>query len=295
MRLHCHAYFRRDRDKVQVPTVRRFVFKGTQPDRRSFAEGAKVRAGGGWSAMYYLQCPKIGQVFSSGNKQPFEDYPVNASWIFNLVQSGKFDYQVARKELVRTTQGLTRKLQDLEKWHEERRLLELEGHIAVRQAELRQQIRPFRRLEQVDLWLAEAQTVSMRKKFLVLEGPSGTAKTQFAKGLLGVEATYELNMAKTDDFCLRGFRPLTHRVVLWDEARPKLVSDNRKLFQCPAAWVDLGQSPTGTYVYWVWVNDAVMVICSNKWSQLLAKLPLADAEWVKDNQVLVMVPESLIA
>ena len=92
---------------------------------------------------------------------------------------------------------------------------------------------------------------------------------------------------------LRGFEPDVHRAILWDEAPVALILAQRKLFQCPPTWVDLGSSATANYIYKVWVNDTLMVICSNKWSVQLGQLPIADHEWVLANQVYVHVTAPL--
>ena len=74
----------------------------------------------------------------------------------------------------------------------------------------------------------------------------------------------------------------------------QLVAENRKLFQCPAAMLTLGVSPTGRDAYRVWVNDAVMVIGSNRWSEELSAFKnLSDAEWIRDNITHVIITSKL--
>jgi hypothetical protein len=154
---------------------------------------------------------------------------------------------------------------------------------------------PFRLIQVVEDWKVHTQSLSMRKRFLVLEGPSGVAKTAYAKSLWGSAGTLELNMAGSDDFCLRQFNPAIHKAIVWDEARPSVVSSQRKLFQCGPSWVDLGQSPTGAHVYRVWLNDAAMIVCSNKWTELVNGMKHSDAEWIRANQVHVTILSSLVA
>lgn len=295
VRLHCHAFMKKEEDKIQARLATPFVFKGSCPDKRGQLLGMRVRTNGTWAACYYLQCPKRGCVFSAGNKTPFRDYPVNGNWIFSLVQAEKLEYKEARAELVKTGQCLSKRLSDLDKWYREVEQAKLEAHVQERQRALQRQLCPFRRVEAVDNWVLENSTPRMRKRFLVLEGPSGVAKTEFARSIFGTAHTYELNMANSANFCLRKFNPMVHKLILWDEAGPELVSQERKLFQCPACWVDCGQSPTGSHVYRVWLNDACMCIASNKWSQMLKRLLPLDQEWIKNNQVHVMVSESLVA
>ena len=108
-----------------------------------------------------------------------------------------------------------------------------------------------------------------RKKILVLVGPTGTGKAEYVKALFGAQHVLELNAAGMLHPCLRQFNPDVHRCVLWDEAEAILIAQNRKLFQCPACFVELGFSPGGHLTYPVMVNKAVMVVCSTRWDEQL--------------------------
>eukprot|EP00974_Lingulodinium_polyedra_P064419 6223411-Lingulodinium_polyedra.AAC.1 len=46
--------------------------------------------------------------------RPFEDYPVTARCVSQLVQARKISYANARRELIKTGEDLARKLPDLE-------------------------------------------------------------------------------------------------------------------------------------------------------------------------------------
>ena len=296
LRLHCHAFLKSEFKKTSIRHARALAWRNTLPHKSGQVAGVRIRGSGSWAGMYYLQCSaKTGSVFQSGNKEPFVDYGVNGSWIFGLAQAGKIVYGAARRELIRTTQGLQRKLADLDRWHREATQVQLEAHVSQRLHDLEGTLLAFRVVPEIEEWKQVHTGLCMRKKFLVLEGPSGVGKTEYVKRLFGVDCTYEINMAASDDFCLRNFVPLKHRLLLWDEARPQTVLQQRKLFQCPAAWIDLGASPTGAFVYRVWVNDAVMVINSNKWSLELSKCYPEDIAWIQANQCLVSVQASLVS
>ena len=116
-------------------------------------------------------------------------------------------------------------------------------------------------------------------------------KTEFVKGLFGVDKTLELNCANCGvNPDLRSFEPDKHKCVLFDEGSVVMVSANRKLLQAPASWVDLGHSPTGRDVYRVFLNDAVLVSSTNKWSEQVNKLESqSDGDWIEKTQVLVVV------
>jgi hypothetical protein len=169
----------------------------------------------------------------------------------------------------------------------------MQARVAATQAQLLKTMRPFPPINKVTAWMRKYTGICSRKKFLVLEGASGLGKTEYARSLFGVEKTLELNCAGSLNFCLREHDPLLHRCILWDEAQLQLVLQERKLFQCPACWVQLGASPTGAHVYKVWVNDCLMIAGSNTWSQQLQQTPKADADWIEANQVLVKVDRPL--
>ena len=292
-RIHAHAFLKRDRH-LAVTSLRRFAFRGCMPHCGGSGEQAgKMHARGSWCGCYYLQVAKIGTLYSQGNKQPYVDYPVNPSWIFNLLQGGKVSNEVARREVLRSPAGITRRLADLEKWMAEQREEVMRGRVAETQVLLAKVMRPFPEIPKVVAWQRKFSGACTRKKFLVLEGASGLGKTEYARSLFGVERTLELNCAGSLSFCLREHEPLRHRCILWDEAQVQLVLQERKLFQCPACWVQLGASPTGSHVYKVWLNDTVMIVGSNSWTEQLERTPKQDADWIIANQVLVQVKEPL--
>ena len=295
VRLHGHVFLKREHARLFVRSANSLKFKGSLPFLASTVLGMRVRLGMAMCGMYYLLAPKLGIVFNAGSKAPFTGFPVNGNWIMSMLSSGKMKFEHGRREISRIPNGIARRLADLSVWEAEAKARRLDVLKKARLEALAAEMKPFRQLPEVDAWLQESKAVSMRKKFLVLEGPSKVAKTAFAKSLFGAEATFELNMACGDSFDLRPFNPLVHKLILWDEASPLLVSKQRKLFQCPASEVDLGQSATGLYVYRVWVAEAVMVICTNKWSSVLDSMPSLDAQWIRDNQVHVLVDRSLVA
>ena len=111
--------------------------------------------------------------------------------------------------------------------------------------------------------------------------------------MFGHDATLELNCAGAEHINLRDFDPRKHRLVLFDEAPVSLILAQRKLFQAPPLWIDLGSSATAQYVYKVWVNDAVFVVCSNSWWATCQRLGPSDYNWIRENQVYVYVTEPL--
>ena len=76
-----------------------------------------------------------------------------------------------------------------------------------------------------------------RYKFLVLVGPSRTAKKQLARSLAGPTGglPYKANCASGSEPDLRGFRFSRHGLVLIDEVHPAQVAAQRFRLQAGAA------------------------------------------------------------
>ena len=89
-----------------------------------------------------------------------------------------------------------------------------------------------------------------RKRVFVLSGPSRAPKMEFVRQLFPLGAVLELNHAGVDCVCLSGFDATVCRCLLWDDAAPKLVRMNKKVFEHPACWLDLGHSVMDQ----LWVN-----------------------------------------
>ena len=269
----------------------RLSWRGVVPHISHGIWAIQQRACNGWAGMYYLQCPKLGMVISTGSKAPFTDFPVNPDWIFTLLAAEKMSLASARPQIVRCGKGLTRRLADLDRLGEARRQLALESRVQEIQRCLASSASRFRKYPTVLQWLKDSSAgIQRRKRFLVLEGPSGIGKTEYVRSLHGASRTLELNCASCGTSPdLRQHNPEVHRLVLFDEGSPEMVLHNRKVFQAPAAILDLGHSPTGRDVYRVWLNDSVLVVNSNRWSADVRKQSVEDREWLEANQVLVVV------
>ena len=295
IRLHFHFVWKAQQ-RIRCRSRRPWVFRGAPPHVQNTVATLQTRVSGSWCGLYYLLCPKIGKLFSYGPKEPFRDFPVSGEWIFSMVQSQKMELEDARVELCRCGKGLVRKLLDLDKVRQCRLEAKLQERVSLVQAQIATQNKCFKTFDAVEAWKEEAtKQFQRRKKFLVLAGRSGVGKTEYVRGLFGPQALLELNCANSA--CvpdLRAFDWETHKVILFDEACVEMVLKNRKLFQAPACLIDLGHSPTGRDVYRVFLNDAVLVIASNKWTDEVASLESAsDRAWIIANQVLVVVTESM--
>ena len=165
----------------------------------------------------------------------------------------------------------------------------MQSHIAEVQRQLAEQSKPFVTIEAIERWKEEHKLVKPRYKFLVLVGPSGLGKTQFAKSLVGKGRALELNMAAAPEPDLKEFNPNLHDLILFDECPAKVILRQTKLFQAPAVKVALAASVTACYSYSVWVHQKLLVVCSNVWHHELRSLPQEDREWLVCNSLVYTV------
>ncbi len=294
VRVHLHLFLRGCR-RLRVESAELFAFQDSLPVKAglySSSAGAGVRTGNN-AGMYYVQAPKIGQVYSGGSLSPFQDYLVSGEWIMNLVQGGKLTYHDARQELIKTAKNLCRLLPCLDRWWQERSRLSLQAEMAKVQAAIHTSRRPFKVLPVVEAWIRSHDDIKMRYQFLVLVGGSGLGKTQFAKGLVSVGQALELNMASAPEPDLREYEARKHTLILFDECTPQQVLRQKKLFQCPPVEVGLAASTTSCHAYSVWVHRKLFVVCSNVWNYEVSRLKVDDSAWLHANSVLVHVTEPL--
>ena len=136
-------------------------------------------------------------------------------------------------------------------------------------------------MKEVQGLMAELAQVKHRYRFLVLCGPSGLGKTEYAKSLYGPKATHECDCSSTSTPDLKGFDRNCHQAVLFDEARPETVLQNKKLFQAHISGAVLGQTTTGCYSYKVWAWQRLLMITTNHWD--VSGLDPADQAWLRVN------------
>ena len=105
--------------------------------------------------------------------------------------------------------------------------------------------------------------------------------------------TLEVNAASEEHPMLSAFRPELHKCILLDEAPARMVAMNRKLFQAPNAFVQVAQSKTSCHSYSVYLNDTLIVICSNSWEEHVSRMDTDGRNWIEANQVLARVTSPL--
>ena len=260
--------------------------------------GMQVRASSGWGQIYYCMAPKIGVVYQAGTHQPFKHFPVRGEWPFSMLQAGKMTQKNCREQIIKSGRGIVHLMNDFDKYNLAMEELRIEARLREYHVELAKTQKKSASVPEVEEWKkAATKPFQRRKQFLVLEGPSGLGKTEYVKALFGTDRVLELNCASCGNVVsLRQFSCKQHHCVLFDEASASLVLSNRKIFQAPPGWVDLGHSPTGRDVYRVFLGDTVLVVNSNKWSEDLDKIKKAseaDHAWLVKNACLVQVTEPM--
>ena len=293
LRLHAHLFLKSEVQQLRCEDSKKLRFMLSDPHLKETLWGKKVGRAN-WAGAYYCLAPKLGSVFSHGSIQRFRDFPIDPSWIFNMVESGKIAYLEARAELIRCGKGLVRRIADLDCWHKNKQEMLVKDMVAAAQKASRAQLQAFPRWPVVDAWLSVVtMPLQTRKKCLVLQGESRTGKTEFVRGLFSLGAVLELNCSNLKDICLDGFDCLKHQAILWDEASASLVSNNRKVFQHPLCEVDLGHSPTGQHVRRYFLGNCCSIITTNKWYEDVEKLTAGDQKWLGANMVVVDVQQPL--
>ena len=291
IRLHAHLAVMFERKRDFKMDARQFTFLGGGI-HISEAE-ISLRRKVGWGAFYYVSAPKISQLWSISTKLPFDEYPVNMQWIWNLLQASKMSAEQARNELIKGAHRLPNHLPALERLKLEVANLKVMNRIEQKEEEFAKLRKPFKSIAPVDKLIADLTVPRERRKFLVLEGPSRVGKTQYALSLFGQKSTLEINAADEVHPSLQAFCAEEHRCILLDEASPEMVVTNRKLFQAPNALIQLAQSKTSCHMYRVYLNDTLICICSNAWQSKVDQLPASCRDWIMANQVLIRVTRPL--
>ena len=84
-----------------------------------------------------------------------------------------------------------------------------------------------------------------------------------------------------------------HDIIIFDEASPKMVVRQRKLFQAQHARVDLALSNTSCHSYSVWLYRKMLCICTNRWHEEQLDMSPMDRDWLKKNSVVLEVDKPM--
>ena len=150
------------------------------------------------------------------------------------------DLEAARAEIIKSAKNMPRLLGNLEKLKLEERSSRLREQIGSIELELAQQEKPYRTIPEIENWKAEHSVRKSRYRFLVLVGPSGKGKTQFAKSLVPRGRFLDLNMAAAPEPNLKEYDHELHDLILFDECSAKKVLLQTNCFRLrllPYPWV----------------------------------------------------------
>lgn len=284
VRLHLHKYFSLEK-ALDWKTTALLTFKGSRPDlKMNHARGDKQEKSVN-RGHYYASAPKVGKVFGHTTKTPHYDYPVDPAWPTSLWVVRKMSHKSYRKEIVNGRQQVLARLRNLDVVLQAEKEMVEDDQMREGLAQL--PVYKSRTLAQVQNLQAELGKVRHRFRFLVLCGPSGLGKTEYVKALHGAAATYECDCSNTATPDLKEYSWSNHKVVLFDEASPSMVLQNKKLFQAHISPAILGQTTTGHYSYKVWVWRRLLVVTTNSWD--LSGLAPADQAWLNANSCVVKV------
>ena len=166
LRLHCHAFLRREDEFIRISSLRKVHFKDCCPhvSTKCFGKQLTRRC---WSGMYYVMCPKKGSVYSRCSHEAGDHYPVNPEWITRSLEANKMDHEDARSEYIKCFRGARMKVGDLDFCIKAQKDLQLQKRVHYVQVELQKKLVDFPRWPVVDGWLSEVcQPLQHRKKFL---------------------------------------------------------------------------------------------------------------------------------
>ena len=149
--------------------------------------------------------------------------------------------------------------------------------------------RPFKPLpDRIQKFRLQFDEVEERYMMLMLWGPSRTGKSRLARSLFGEEKTLVIDVQNGAHPDLKSFDRDKHAALLLDEvASPQFVVDNKKLLQAHIDGALLGQSPTQSLAYEVWIWKVPIMLTTNNWD--LSKYSAADKNWIGENVIDVYI------
>jgi uncharacterized membrane-anchored protein len=152
---------------------------------------------------------------------------------------------------------------------------------------------PFTPVPAVLAWHSLFEQPQWRYPFLVLDGPSQTGKSIFARSQSPGQKCLFVDCSGASVPDLSGYDASRHELIVYDEASAELVLRHKKLFQSAPEVVVIGGSSTNCYARRVVVYRKKMIVCSNRWDQEVRKLISEDRAWLQQNSVYVGVASPL--
>jgi hypothetical protein len=296
VQIHFHAFF--DCPSYLTLFSHDFTFWIQKPMLSDYAHGqrsGRSQQTATNQGKYYMLAPKIGQLYSLGDQKPHVHFEVPAMYVHKLWILNKVTDDVAKSEYLKCKINCKQNIDNLEYVCKLSKEHELTVRMAKVTAELKtSQLKSIYVREVEEIWDPQFWTTQERYKFLVLAGKSCTGKTRYIMNRFPTGDVLELNCRNCDEPDLR--KADNYKVILLDECRLTSVLAIKKVIQAGNSICSLASTQSQMYAYSIYVHAKRFVICSNTWTDELAKLAKhdpAEAQWILDNQVLVIVDRPL--
>jgi hypothetical protein len=210
-------------------------------------------------------------MFRCTNFEKHHDFAVPPRYIKNQLAKGKMSLKVAMQESMQSRQNVRSNHVEFE--FQRFAAIQRENEEAaanVRRLLAAQQTAFIDTPAEIKEWMSqytESQWgVLSRFKVLVLDGPSRTGKTSWAKSFFGSGSTFVIDCQDKSvpalrEYALQGRQQW--RSIVFDEGSWELIHSNKMLFQAGVEPITMAQSPTQQFTYSCWVYAVPMIVCSN--------------------------------
>ena len=94
VRVHMHVLLRRSDTRIRIRSMECLRLLGGTP-YATHEDLTRSKRASNYQAQYYCVAPKSGQVFSHSTAAAYLDFPVNAEWIWTLLQAEKMTRESA--------------------------------------------------------------------------------------------------------------------------------------------------------------------------------------------------------
>jgi hypothetical protein len=314
-RVHLHAFAHFHQPSfVMACTTMRFGFDKIVPNRQ-WCKGFRG-AGGKDKAIrnghYYLQAPKIGQIFMQTTWPKFTKMMVNSATVRELWRKRKISTRDAKVEVVQCrdrTPGILREIEDTMQaeyriqadaaWKKQCKGWGDSTAKAPSSMEM-QWMEQFRfkcsssSLRRTAAAIAleavpRAMEVERQRRFklLIYDGPSGFGKTERAARWFGSDKSLTIQCKDISSPNLRDWQSGEFESMVFDEGNWELVSSNRALFQAGPRPIQMAQSQCNDRCYTLHVDACPMIVTSNDFWKDCTDWGAYD--WIRQNSVYIYI------
>ena len=225
-----------------------------------------------------------------------QDYAVSAKQILSVWAPRKISHQTAREDLVKSRDLAAARMinhVDFIATQEEAMLAREEEEEAL--ARMQSLLGAFRDHDQITGWLGQYAIMPkpMRFRTLLLNGISGSGKSQKGVSLFGFKNTLTVNCQGlgVNLPSLRLYVKGIHLCILFDEINEQQVLANKLLFQSGPWRITLGQSACNQHAYTKHFHGVALICCSNTFKMPPhPDLTPEDADWLDKNVVQASPP-----